>query len=256
MRPSRTKRNLVGVAAFISWALAAGCGLTLGVSMPTAADASVDAQDETRDAGVLDSSRFDAPYDASSDASSDAGFDAPADVAPDTASDAGTRRVFLTNANYMGNQIGGVAGADVICNQIAVNLGGKWHAILGENETYAQIITRIGNRVAPIVKVDNGKVIAPNIAALLNAKPTLSNPINFDQTGGVINNSFAWTGISVGNGATGASTNHCVKWTSNAQAQMGIYGEAKQTDGQFLMRNGNNATDTCDVPHRLYCIEE
>lgn len=255
-----------GAAAVV---LLSACGLSLAVGLPGGSldeDGGADATLPPRDAYVADATKPDAdrdatlPNDASADAPADATTDKDAarDAAPDAA-DAGKaeRRVFVSTALSNGMEIAGLAGGDTLCKTeaTAANLGGTWHAILAQNEQYAAIIARIGNRADPIVRID-GKPVAASITALLAATPTLDNAITLDATGKSFPGAIAWTGITAGAGATGASTNHCVKWASAAAAQMGVVGKAAAVDAQFLMQNAGQGIDTCDTKHRIYCIEE
>lgn len=240
------------------------CGLNLMLGYPDEGDAGNDASTIRKDASAPDA-KPDATVvtDASLDASMDAPADAPvkdgsvADADADVDASKPTRRVFLTSANYTGAEVGGLVGADAICTGLAASLAGnaKWHAILGQDQTYADIISRVGNRVAPIVLVD-GTAVTPDITKLVTAKPNLTTPINMTEAKAVLPGAFAWTGISADGNNTGESTHHCVNWTSVAGAADGVYGEAGKKNAEFLMVKAAMGLDACTVKHRLYCIEE
>ena len=264
MRGSTLRPVVFGGAALLTLS-ACGLSLVLGYPDPLEEDGGLDAQ-TSRDA-TSDAYRADASLDAGPDATKDGGADATPDkdAGRDAGKDAGKdadagpqeRHVFISNATYSGLQIAGLAGGDTICQTeaTAALLPGTYHAILGQNETYAAIVARIGDRPVPIVDVDEIP-IADNIVALLKAAPTLDNAITLDAAKAPHVNAIVWTGISAGAASTGASTNHCVNWTSASAQQMGVVGKAAAKNEEFLMSSTGQGLDSCDKLRRIYCLEE
>lgn len=265
MRRGRLRPILLGAGAAL---LLSACGLSLMLGAPegVSVDGGLDGTSPTRDAYVAsDAHHLDAAGDSAVDAARDAASDAPPssdggrDASADADADAGPlpRRAFVSSGTFTGLQIGGLSGGDKICatEATAAALGGTWHAILGQNETYAAIIARIGNRKGAIVLVD-GTPVVEDISKLVTAAPSLAAAITLDADLGSHPGAVSWTGIAAGAGSTGASTNHCVKWASDAAAQKGVVGKGAQLDSEFLMQKAPQDLDTCDKKHRIYCIEE
>jgi hypothetical protein len=164
------------------------------------------------------------------------------------------RIVFVTSAVYSG-KLGGLAGADAKCMQVAASTGGKlanrtFAALLsGDPETTGDAIDRLAPGSLPFRRVDGVRVAEAN--QLFNDAGTLSAPINLDETGVERTDLGVWTGTNAFGRVDG---NHCSDWTSEDQGLIGTSGTphaAGILDGTWLL----NAPDNCNRQRRLYCIQ-
>lgn len=160
------------------------------------------------------------------------------------ASPPGPKKVFVSSALRTGN-IGGIAGGDALCQQLATAKGftGKfiaWLSVAGTNA--GDRITAAG----PWVRVDN-EVVATTKAQLISGN--LAKPINKDENGATppAAEDRVWT-------ATGPNGAHvagdCGGWTSTAGG--GRVGEAEQSDGDWTAL----VDEACTEVNRVYCFEQ
>jgi hypothetical protein len=163
----------------------------------------------------------------------------------------GSSIVFATTKSYSGN-LGGVAGGDAKCNELAVaaKRPGTYRAWLGTSTgTAADHI--VGN--GPWYGLGPGG--SPNIElfanhAALNMGPKHS--ILVDETGGYINAAMGiWTGTDVGGFTVAGNT--CEDWTSETAS-----GEAANIgfpDGEpNAWSTYGHHSQGCDGQLRLYCF--
>ena len=155
----------------------------------------------------------------------------------------GPCRVFLTGSTHDGN-LGGLAGADFICNLLAEGAGlpGTYRAWLSdENESPS---TRFIKNPGPYVLI-NGTRIANNWTDLTDG--SLLAPINITESGGPPVGSPVWTGtLSSGN----ASTSTCTNWTS--ASGNGVRGDSNATNAAW----SNLLVTDCSIPRKLYCFQQ
>jgi hypothetical protein len=157
-------------------------------------------------------------------------------------------RVFATSASYNGN-LGGLAGADTLCGQLASNTGldGTWKAWLSTGSVDAK--SRIEDK-----KYYNmgGYLVASSIADLTDG--TIYNPIIRNEMKNVIISPFfTWTG-TISDGSKYSSGNpgdieRCADWTDGVNgASMTGYANrvgSSWTAGSFL---------PCSSEVRFYCF--
>ena len=127
---------------------------------------------------------------------------------------------FVTSSTPGTGNLGGVAGADKMCQQLAKATSAPnrmWRAYLSTNGAGAvNARDRIGNGPWYNVK---GQLIAQNVAELHSEKVNISNDTALDEQGRAINSQGAPNrhDILTGSNADGRSTeNTCNNWTSDS----------------------------------------
>jgi len=160
--------------------------------------------------------------------------------------------VFVSGTGQNGN-LGGLAGADAICQSLAGNAGlpGSYMAWL--SDTTQSPISRFARATVPYTLVDDTPVAA-NWAALTSG--TLSHAINTIETGAFVNGApdEIWTNTRE-TGAPGGSLNamtNCLDWTTAESGQAGNTGRLTSTDFGWTDFSFNQ----CSSPRRLYCFQQ
>ena len=157
---------------------------------------------------------------------------------------------FVTNDTMTGN-LGGLNGADSICQAKAntKSLPGTYKAWISDQATDAS--SRLSHSSLPYRNIDNS-IVADNWTDLTNGG--LSGPFR-TENGQVLpgGGSFVWTNTQP-NGNKIPSSN-CNNWTSNSNASSFYAGDA----GVAVYNQSfwtQAATRNCDIPARLYCLEQ
>jgi hypothetical protein len=170
--------------------------------------------------------------DATSSSDADAGDAAKANL-----------RAFVSSITHSGN-LGGVAGADALCNTLATTakLGGTYRAWV--SVTGADAIDHVTS-TGPWHLV-TGELVAPNKAMLTSG--SLKHLIDKDEKGATppLAEDRTWT-------ATGANGRYvgpdCAQWTG---AGSGLAGEARNNNaGKWT----DLASEACASVNRIYCFE-
>jgi hypothetical protein len=241
-RQLRVVALLVALPAFLGFA--AACGALIGIQ-----DLGVDPARPGHDGGTpLEAGDGVEPADALSPEDS-----APVEAsAPPIVLDAATptRRVFLRSEPTSGH-LGGLSGADTLCNSAATNLGTRrWVAFVSGEGMRA--IDRLDFR-GPFVTV-TGTLVLLDKNDIPN-KPPLEHLINITETGAPLasNQPFVWTGTDR-NG--NASPYDCSDWGNGTIGFAGRFDQASnnawiQTDQQPFA-----AAFGCGTPAHLYCFEQ
>jgi hypothetical protein len=166
-------------------------------------------------------------------------------------------RVFVT-AHQFSAALGGLAGADTLCQTAATNAGlkGTFVAWLSDDQTSAK--SRICDTTASFVLVD-GTPVAIGVAGLTSnqllhaidvtemgvAAPTMPTACGDTQLA-------VWTGTEyTGAGQPGYN---CQNWTSSSSSADGVVGFAQATNGSWTY--GCSGTTICNLTASLYCIEQ
>ncbi len=174
------------------------------------------------------------------------------------------RRVFLTSSTYSG-ALGGVAGANTLCQNIAIakGLGGTWKAWLSDSVNYPAITFSQSSVPYQLI---SGEQIAKNWADLIDG--TIGVPIWSDESGKVIaaasggscnsDGPKVWSNTTVtGTRFTTTTTATCLDWqtSSNSITYKALTGNASKSGATWT---NNCVTDKCDitVPGHLYCFEQ
>ena len=160
------------------------------------------------------------------------------------------KTVFLTSAAYSGN-LGGLAGADIICNDLAIEAGlpGTYKAWLSDSVTSAaERFTQEG----PYILVD-GTPIADNWYDLTDGY--LLNRISRDENNNNYGSQqYVWTNTQRNGEITNInSSNNCNNWTMNDSSYSGGLGSNYYIYYYWTERN---VTSNCSLTRRLYCFQQ
>lgn len=169
--------------------------------------------------------------------------------------------VFVTSTTHQGD-LGGLTGADTICNGLAqaAGLGGAFLAWLSDGT--GSPATRFDKTSGPYQLV-NGITIASDWAALTAG--TLANPIDVTETRGGVgaaNRVLSDTNPDGSCRSCASSENNCDRWTEAGQAEtMGNYGIAGATNSDWTNRTNSVSCSGWldgDTTHqyRLYCFQQ
>ena len=162
--------------------------------------------------------------------------------------------VFITSTTHNGN-LGGLTGADAICNQLASNAGlpgaGNYLAWLTIYPPEQSPSTRFTHASVPYKRVD-GVQVASNWSDLTDG--SITQPINVDENGNPINLSSVWTSTA-SNGTVLPDPAECgTEWMSAINGLVGAVGlaGAGRTDATWTAFG----YATCDTQVRLYCFQQ
>jgi hypothetical protein len=158
----------------------------------------------------------------------------------------GRCRVFVTS-NVFGGSIGGLTGADAICQQYAegANLPGTYKAWLSDSTDSPS--TRFVQSTGPYQLLD-GTQIAANWTKLTDG--SLRAPINITETRNTVTGSdLVWTHTQV-DGSAGLSDEHCGNW--KVATGSGGRGTATYADSNWT-QSGSAA---CNTGQHLYCFQQ
>jgi hypothetical protein len=148
--------------------------------------------------------------------------------------------------------LGGLEGADAICNDLASEAGlpGTYMAWL--SDTTSSPATRFPTKsTGPYVRTDTIPV-AWNWDHLLGGE--LIVPIDRNEAGALIStNRETWTNTSP-DGTLGSTDPNlvCDNWTSDLNGQSGGVGETNQLNDQWTASH----SDPCNATWRLYCFQQ
>ena len=167
----------------------------------------------------------------------------------------GSKAVFITSVIYPG-ALGGLSGADDICNQHAADAGlaGSYMAWLSDSTDSPN--TRFTQNTGTYVRTD-GVQIASNYADLTDG--TLAAPINTDEFGSPLPAESALLGkawsFTTTSGDPIPDSRHCRNWTSGESSDQGLKGNPVSTDSCWTGCFGSSFN--CKFQGaRLYCFEQ
>lgn len=158
--------------------------------------------------------------------------------------------IFVTSTTYSGS-LGGLSGGDAKCAARAV-LGSKtstitnvtWRAILSIPGT--NVKDRLDLTTGYALKNTRGETVVANVSSLWGG--SLTNAVNYDESGNGAPSVRAWTGTTWGGILKG---DHCVNWTDGTVGEAGDVGQP-QSNATGWMEAG--ADRNCDETHPIYCI--
>ena len=156
----------------------------------------------------------------------------------------GPRIVIVSSTAHNGNALGGLTGADNICNARAAEalLPGNYVAWLSTSSPAVNARDRIGDH--KWVRTD-GAAVADSLADLTDG--TLQNPINRVENGVVTSATDVWTGTSSSGTFAGAG-NSC--WASPPGVG-GLIGKSAAIDGTWTQFN---LFPSCNYQNPIYCF--
>ncbi len=153
---------------------------------------------------------------------------------------------FVTSTLHTGD-LGGLEGADAICNEraLAGGLPGTYRALL--STTTVDAVARFdGSRGWQRV---DGKPIADRLSQLTARRGWF--PIAVDELGHDLRGELQ-TAVWTGSKSDGTGRDTCASWTSEVEAELGE-GGALDSGGARMFDTGRRG---CDQRLRLYCFEE
>jgi hypothetical protein len=154
------------------------------------------------------------------------------------------------NINNGAAFVSGLAGADARCQHLAneAQLGGSFKAVLSDDGISAKArLTDYG----PVVNMNpaGSERVSDSIAALVNI-PTSNDKVIYGETGTAYLAEIAWTGTKAdGSSQPGMS---CMNWSSTASENDGYVGLTGSKTSKWI----TFFPFGCDLPARLYCIEQ
>lgn len=157
------------------------------------------------------------------------------------------RIVFASSTTYPGT-LGGLSGADSICNSLKGSISGTFVAWLSNSTIGAKDRIPTGSYYLtnPLNLQTVGTKIADNKADLLDG--TLDTKINRDQSGSSIGgHQNVWTGTN-SNGTLNA--NNCNNWQSSSSSVNGLGGDTDVTSSTWTAKQNN----ACNQNLKLYCF--
>jgi cysteine-rich repeat protein len=170
------------------------------------------------------------------------------------------RVAFVTSTMYTGN-VGGIVGADAICNMHAqqANLPGTYMAWISTNLAGQNPATRFTQSAVPYY-MPNFMKIADNWADLTDG--TLDNAISVDQNGNAspvtTDNSCGSTRIArtgtAANGTAPVGLGRCNNFTSSSNGGQGTPGVTVNVDATWT--NCAQAGPVCSILMPIYCFQQ
>lgn len=162
----------------------------------------------------------------------------------------GAPRVIFVTATQQDGNLGGLTGADAICQGLATSAGleGAFHAWLADSTDSPS--TRESRLGAPYVRTDD-VTIADDWADLTDG--AIAAAISRDQNGLAITGGTAvWSDVAAV-GAGLETTKHCGEWTVGTDAEIGRRGDSTATDTTWTELGTGQG---CATLLRLYCVEQ
>jgi hypothetical protein len=165
----------------------------------------------------------------------------------------GDRLVFVTSQELTGN-MGGLAGADAICQAAAeaAGLRGSFMAWLADST--ASPATRMRQHPGPY-RLTNGTQVAASWTDLTDG--SLAAPIDRDENGVPSEGSFVCKGGEVWTSTTSSGElvdpdSHCADWTD--AGALGTAGNVRFADGRWA--DSGCISITCQSTLPLYCFQQ
>lgn len=178
------------------------------------------------------------------------------------------RYVFLTSSSYKGYDIGGIEGANNICNNLAKKAG-LFNDLEISRKPMIAWISDTNHGVTDFAKFGKGRYVLPsaNFDNILIAESfteiltgeKLNHSINHDENGFELLGETVWTNTKT-NGEIYDSNQigTCNDWSVPCQQNdecLGFVGRADSIDSSWTeIQPPDNASD-CNLPSHLYCIE-
>jgi hypothetical protein len=159
--------------------------------------------------------------------------------------------IFVTPPDYTGN-LGGVAGADAICQGIADSAGltGTFLAWIADSTEASSPAQRFIHNEGPYILVD-GTVIANNWTDLTDG--LLRSPIDLDSLGNLVEGlPEVWTNVTWdAKTAYPWKTHNCYDWSSKLRAVRGNFGDRDMTNSEWTQLWFR----PCFRKLSLYCVQ-
>ena len=154
--------------------------------------------------------------------------------------------VFVTSTTHTGN-LGGLAGADAICNSLAVTAGlpGEYMAWLATTSASAPLFTF--DQAPGAYLLTTGELVANNWADLVDG--AINTAIDTDELGGSHGFNNVWTNVDTdGSHTSGAA---CNDWTNGTDTYNGGAGNSGNKNSLWTTYS---SPLPCNALSRLYCL--
>jgi hypothetical protein len=160
------------------------------------------------------------------------------------------KRVFVTSTSYSTGNLGGLSGANAICQARAdaAGLGGTWRAWLSDSSTSAK--DNIGCSSSKSYQRLDGQGIAESCSDLTDGSLQNSIYLTENLTSGL--QVFVWTGTRSSGQAT---SNHCLDWASSSRARRGTIGYIYTTSSLWTDLFSGRCNGSTVGSAALYCFE-
>lgn len=166
------------------------------------------------------------------------------------------KRAFVTSTSYNGISLGGLAGADGICQARAdaATLGGTWKAILSGNTEANAAVNRIGYNWSTLKLVDNTTVVTTAGNLWKTGTTPFSNAIGKNESNAAVSGASVWTNTTdTGFNVYTTDANTCTEFSANTAApRLGV----NSATGPTWANSGSNGTACNSTTYRIYCIEQ
>lgn len=160
--------------------------------------------------------------------------------------------IFVSSSKPNGN-LGGIAGADTICNNLATAAGlpGAYKAWLADSNAGSAPASTFFQSPVPYV-LPNGDIVADDWADLTDG--SLDNAINVDETGaGSSPFTSTWTNVTAAGLRKGADADsHCNDWTVGDSSNTGRRGINTFVNAAWTDFGAVNCGTSASL--RLYCV--
>jgi hypothetical protein len=165
-------------------------------------------------------------------------------------------RIFVTNGSYNG-ALGGLTGADGICNQEATHAGftaGSWKALLSDSQYNAR--DRVNFNWGTLKRIDGSTVIANNWSDLWDG--SIQNSVSNTATGATLITNHIYTNTKADGSRylTTDTASTCIDWTSAIMWDSYGSGHSGSTSAPWIFVNTWGSTTCNGVNNSLYCIED
>jgi hypothetical protein len=171
--------------------------------------------------------------------------------------------VFVTSTHHDGN-LGGLSGADEICQQRAQAAGLPGAAIAGTYKAWLSTsnnqgdnpLTRFRHSTLGYQRVDGVKV-ADSWDDLVDG--TIDNPIDVSETGAKVGHFHVWTNTATSGVAADPFVDDCNNWTSGSWDDEGRIGEIGSTDATWTTVTVMGGRVGIALPcssGQLYCFQQ
>lgn len=155
----------------------------------------------------------------------------------------GSLSIFETPSSYIAGSLGGLSGANSICQTAANTAGysGTYVAILSSDTTSAASNLTLSY---PIVNAYDGSTVASSNLWIGSLNGNIKTPSGSSPAAPV------WTGSTASGGIDTGKT--CTSWSSTSGA--GMWGEAFSTASQWIANC--DSCNACSSAEQLYCIQQ
>lgn len=240
---SSCERGSVGCTCFPNGTCDAGLSCDAGLCMPlepTGADGSASTTSDSTGSSSDSAGSSSGSTSDSAGSSSGTTSTAGSSSGDSTTGTTGPAHVlFTTSSSYTGLEVGGLAGADDICDTLGQGVrAGPWVAVLRDAVNSLESRVTIQGDVVNIA----GELLATDEVELLSGM--LQSIPGYDETGAEVpSQDLVWTG---------SETNDCVGWTVDDFSFSGAAG--LPSDAELWLDTGIPLP--CSASPRLYCISQ